>query len=379
MKKKTLAVITVILVLCSLFFCGCEVNINLPENPSGSSSESSSENLSGGSSESSGSSVVSPGKRPFNPEISQPNQGNNQEPDSYESLINTLYYTESVFGEAFIGKIEGPMGTGYKEFFEEQGYLEKYPFIAEIPYERYVETNGKEMYCIVPRDKNSSVSVNEWNYSPTGGTYGKVLYRSESGEPILITCNEDPNVPNVKVVIVDSEGKVFEFSPYFNSQLGWLEVYETPEAKSYDFTVYENSSGNDILVFEDLLGDWAGYYTTPEGKEVQFHFNFYRAAYGEPCVTFWYGEEYGVYKEYYEGYAYEQYDENGDFTGNLILELTLTQGTNSAEKGQILLMSTYEFRRAEWDKNWIVVSCTGGGNLLEEYGLGWFEMAQAMG
>ena len=42
-------------------------------------------------------------------------------------------------------------------------------------------------------------------------------------------------------------------------------------------------------------------------------------------------------------------------------------------------MSTYEFRRAEWDNNWIVASCTGGGNLLEEYGLGWFEMAQAMG
>ena len=377
MKIKVTALAAAI-ILFSLIFCGCEVNINLPEDeglrpgsielPEGSSEP-----------ESSGGSVVSPGKRPFNPETSEPIHENNEEPDSYESLINTLYYTESAFGEAFIGYIEGPMGTGYEEFFDERGYLEKYPFIAEIPYERYVETNGNEMYCIVPKDKNSSVSVNEWIYSPTGGTYGEVLYRSESGEPILITCNEDENIPNVKVTIVDSEGNVFEFSPYFNSQLGWLEVYETPEAHSLDFTVYENQAMNNILVFEDLIGDWAGFYTTPEGTEVQFHFNFYRAAYGEPCVTFWYGEEYGEYIEYYEGYAYEQYDENGDFTGSLILELTLTQGTNSAEKGPILLMSTYEFRRAEWDNNWIVASCTGGGNLLEEYGLGWFEMAQAMG
>jgi len=377
MKIKVTALAAAI-ILFSLIFCGCEVNINLPEDeelrpgsielPEGSSEP-----------ESSGGNVISPGKRPFNPETSEPIHENNEEPDSYESLINTLYYTESAFGEAFIGYIEGPMGTGYEEFFDERGYLEKYPFIAEIPYERYVETNGNEMYCIVPKDKNSSVSVNEWIYSPTGGTYGEVLYRSESGEPILITCNEDENIPNVKVTIVDSEGNVFEFSPYFNSQLGWLEVYETPEAHSLDFTVYENQAMNNILVFEDLIGDWAGFYTTPEGTEVQFHFNFYRAAYGEPCVTLWYGEEYGEYIEYYEGYAYEQYDENGDFTGSLILELTLTQGTNSAEKGQILLMSTYEFRRAEWDNNWIVASCTGGGNLLEEYGLGWFEMAQAMG
>ena len=367
------------LLLCLLVFSGCEVNINLPESVVPPQESGVSDNSGSSEESSSQSGVVSPGKRPFNPEISEPIHENNADPTSYEKLINELYYTESAFGEAFIGYIEGPMGTGYKEFFEEQGYMDEYSFIADIPYERYVETNGNEMYCIVPRDKNSSVSVNEWIYSPTGGTYGDVLYRSESGEPILITCNEDANIPNVKVVIVDSEGNVFEFSPYFNSQLGWLEVYETPEAHAYDFTVSEDSAMNDILVFDDLLGDWAGFYTTPEGDEVQFHFNFYRAAYGEPCVTFWYGEEYGVYKEYYEGYAYEQYDENGDFTGNLILEMTLTQGTNSAEKGPILLMSTYEFRRAAWDYNCTLASRTGGGNLLEEYGLGWFEMARVMG
>ncbi len=394
MKRKITILIIALLVLCVTAFCGCTVNINLPENeqnpekPASSesvSSENSAENSSESSAESSsesdssGSGVVSPGKRPFNPETSRPQEGSKQEPDSYENLINTLYNTESAFGEAFIGYIEGPMGTGYKDFFEERGYMEKYPFIADIPYERYVETDGNEMYCIVPKDKGSSVSVTEWIDSPKGGRYGKVLYKSDSGEPILITCNKKSGVPNVKVVIVDSDGKVFEFSPVYNADLDWLYVYETPEAHSYDFTVYDKNASDDILVFEDLIGDWAGFYS-PDGKsEIQFHFQFYRAAYGEPCVTFWYGKDYGIYTEYYEGYAYEQYDENGEFTGSLILELTLTQGTNSAEKGQILLMSTYEFRRATWDENWIVASCTGGIPLMEEYGLGWFEMAQTMG
>ena len=372
--------------VCMFVFSGCDININIggPENSSeaeitSSGAETSSDADISSGSESSSTGVVSPGKRPFVPDSDKPVQENISGKESYENLLAELENTESAFGEAFIGYIEGPMGTGYEEFFREQGYLEKYPFIAEIPYERYVETDGNEMYCIVPKDPKASVSVTEWEFSPRGGTYGKVLYKSDAGDPILITCNENGDIPNVKVVIVDSVGNVFEFSPYFNSQLGWLEVYETPEAHAYDFTVRKNSAMDDILVFDDLIGDWAGFYTTPEGKEVQFHFNFYRAAYGEPCVTFWYGEEYGVYKEYYEGYAYEQYDENGEFTGSLILEMTLTQGTNSAEKGPILLMSTYEFRRAAWDENQIVVSRTGGGNLLEEYGLGWFEMTQTMG
>lgn len=389
MNKKLSLILSWLLVFLMVFCSGCDVNINInspedslkpDETPSAESSSketSSPENSS--EFESSGSGSVSPGKRPFNPELGKTEQGSSRSADSYEALIDSLYDTESAFGEAFIGYIEGPMGTGYEEFFEERGYMEKYPFIADIPYERYVETEGNELYCIVPRDKGASVSVTEWIYSPTGGTYGKVLYKSDAGDPILITCNKDSNIPNVKVVIVDSAGNVFEFSPYFNSRLGWLEVYETPQAHSLDFTVYENSAMDDILVFSDLIGDWAGFYTTPEGREVQFHFNFYRAAYGEPCVTFWYGEEYGKYKEYYEGYAYEQYDENGDFTGSLILELTLTQGTNSAEKGPILLMSTYEFRRAAWDENTVIVSRTGGGNLLEEYGIGFFEVSVTMG
>ncbi|MBQ4643792.1 MAG: hypothetical protein IJB66_06185 [Oscillospiraceae bacterium] len=396
MKRKITILIIALLVLCVTAFCGCTVNINLPENEqnpekpasseSSSSESSSSEKPAAGSeesssgSESSGSGVVSPGKRPFNPETSGAAEENTQKTDSYEELIGTMKQSGAAFGEAFIGYIEGPMGTGYKEFFEERGYLEKYPFIADIPYERYVETSGKEMYCIVPKDKNSSVSVTEWKFSPTrGGSYGKVLYKSDSGEPILITCNEKENIPNVKVVIVDSDGKVFEFSPVYNSQLGWLEVYQTPEAYAYDFTVYNKSgSGGEILVFSDLLGDWAGIYTPDAKTEVLFHFTFYRGAYGEPCVNFWYMKNRTLI-EYYEGYAYEQYDENGEFTGSLILEMTLTQGTNSAEKGPILLMSTYEFRRAEWDSGWIVTSCTGGIPLMEEFGLGWFEMEETMG
>ena len=109
------------LLLCVSVFSGCEVNINLPESVVPPQESDVSENSASSEESSSQSGVVSPGKRPFNPEISEPIHENNADPTSYENLINELYYTESAFGEAFIGYIEGPMGTGYKEFFEEQG------------------------------------------------------------------------------------------------------------------------------------------------------------------------------------------------------------------------------------------------------------------
>ncbi len=364
MNKKNLAIIAAILILCSLIFCGCEVNINLPENPS----ENSSENI---SSESEPNSA---------PEESEPAYENNENLDSYEDLINVLHDTESAFGEAFIGYIEGPMGTGYEEFFAERGYLEKYPFIADIPYERYVETDGNEMYCIVPRDKNSSVSVNEWIYSPTGGTYGKVLYRSESGEPIIITCNKNSNIPNVKVVIVDSEGNVFEFSPYFNSQLGWLEVYETPEAHSYDFTVYEDSAMDDILVFDDLIGDWTAWYSPYGDYTLAIHMTIYEGAAGEQCITYWYGEEEGEMLRYYEGYLFDELYEDGTKGSNLIFAGTLTQGTESAEVGPINISMTLEFRMSDYDTDCIIVSRFGGDHFISgEEHIGFLEFTRAYG
>jgi len=372
--KKRISFLLALILIFSMIFAGCDVDVNIN---SGESGESNTEDPSSLPSEENSSDTA---EEPSNPETDEPIHENNQDPSSYESLINTLYYTESSFGEAFIGYVEGPMGTGYREFFEERGYMEKYPFVADIPYERYIETNGNEMYCIVPRDPESSVAVNEWIASPTGGSYGEVLYRSESGEPIIITCNEEPTVPNVKVVIVDSNGDVFEFSPVYNAELDWLYVYETPEAHSYDFTVYENAEEKSVMVFDDLLGDWAGTYSPYGDKTIQMHFTFYRAAYGEPCVTFWYGEEYGDVIEYYEGYAYEQYDENGEFTGNMILDMVLTQGTNSAEKGPKTFMGLYEFRYSDWDSNCMIASRSGEGDLLmEEYGLGFIEFLRAMG
>ena len=49
------------------------------------------------------------------------------------------------------------------------------------------------LYCIVPVDENASVSINrmEWNKNTCAFEVSNVLYRSETGEPVLLLANLD--------------------------------------------------------------------------------------------------------------------------------------------------------------------------------------------
>lgn len=119
------------------------------------------------------------------------------------------------------GDICAAMFLGYApdidSFFLEND-LSDYPFLFEIPKENYVEEpdGGMEIYCIIPTDPASSVSVNEWIMDESNGYYGEtgeVLYRSESGDPILLRANPSDVVPGTQVVIVDNNGEVLDWNP----------------------------------------------------------------------------------------------------------------------------------------------------------------------
>ena len=68
-------------------------------------------------------------------------------------------------GVIFLGYVEASAGTlesnreYYQTIFEETGYLDGFPFLAEIPNSNFVETEwGQELYCIIPLDCRR----NEW-------------------------------------------------------------------------------------------------------------------------------------------------------------------------------------------------------------------------
>ena len=363
--KKILAFVLVLLLLSG---CGTEAGSNIEQNSENPvSSETPSEET---PSEETSSEI--PEEKPLPKDLENP---------SYTALINELTYTGSYYAEAFIGYIEGPMGTGYEEFYDERGYLEDYSFLADIPYERYVETDGSEMYCVVPKDLDTKVLVEEWIYEENGNwKAGKVLYQSDSGEPIVITCNFHDYIPNTRVTLEFSDGKKAVFVPDLDLEDTWLSLYNEEGVVGYDFSIYDYPRAGEVMSFKHLLGDWTAWYSPYGNYTLQLHLNIYEGAAGEKCVTYWYGEEEGEMLRYYEGYLFDELYEDGTKGSNLIFDGTLTQGTESAEVGPINYRIMLEFRMSDYNTDCMIVSRFGGDHFIagEEY-IGFLEFTRAYG
>ncbi|MBQ2756607.1 MAG: hypothetical protein IJF27_08035 [Oscillospiraceae bacterium] len=229
---------------------------------------------------------------------------------SYLSLISELENNGMDCAVAFVGYVDGPMGDGYRGFFEERGYLEDYAFMADIPYDNYVETYGNEFYCIIPADPNASVAVNEW-IVPNGvmedGYAGEVLYRSESGEPITILCNEEAIYSNVQVNIVDSDGNVITIYPMLDVMDGYLITGGDNRGNVEDITVY-GAEENEYFVKgmvvkpEELAGDWEAIVETEDGDRMVCRLYF--VIEDSYTMAYWYGPENSEIFEAFEGYFY---------------------------------------------------------------------------
>ena len=173
-------------------------------------------------------------------------------------------------GVLFLGYVDGSAGDlehdkdYYQSLFEEQGYLEEFPFLAEIPNSNFVQTEyGQELYCIIPQDDMATVSVNQWIVNEQNdfkGETGEVLYRSEYGSPILVKCNVSEIVSDVQIVMVDHKGNVLQWCPYLSGMDGHV-VTEATEGEIYDFTAYAND-GAEIL--DVLIGKVYDYHWSEE-------------------------------------------------------------------------------------------------------------------
>lgn len=174
-------------------------------------------------------------------------------------------------GVIFLGYVDGIAGDlendrdYYQSVFEEQGYLEDFPFLAEIPNSNFVQTEyGQELYCIIPQDVTATVSVNQWIVNEKNdfkGEAGEVLYRSEYGSPILLKCNASEIVPYVEVVIVDNKDNLLSWCPSLSGMDGSVYL-GSAEGKLYDFTNYGNSGNPEIL--DVMIGTISDYYWSDE-------------------------------------------------------------------------------------------------------------------
>ena len=127
---------------------------------------------------------------------------------------------------------------------------EDMPFLLTIPEGNRIGTAG-HLFCIVPKDENATVSVNRnvWNSETESCEDGEVLYRSESGTPILVMCPNENGIPDTEIIITDSDGTVTIWSPHTDSNNRVAPLCDdNGESLIYDFSHY------DTLVTPDLTG-----------------------------------------------------------------------------------------------------------------------------
>ena len=186
---------------------------------------------------------------------------------SLEWLRDRIDVTGVMFGAAYLGYVGGLFDEGFEAGFPawlwetNEAMLLKYPFIAEIDEEHIIGGAG-HLYCIVPVDENATLAINrvQWNAQTQQEEVTEVLYRSETGEPVLLFANLDGVAyeADTQVFITDNNGNTCEWYPSLDA-MSYLApcTSEAGDYLSFDFTEY--AWYNAPAEFSAWLADgWSG-------------------------------------------------------------------------------------------------------------------------
>ena len=186
---------------------------------------------------------------------------------SLEWLRDRIDFPTTRFGAAYLGYVGGLFEEGFEAGFPSwlletnEAMLLEYPFIAEID-EGHIIGDAGHLYCIVPVDENATVAINRvrWNEKTHTDEVTEVLYRSESGEPVLLFANLDGIAyeADTQVFITDNSGNTCEWYPSLDA-MSYLApcISEAGDYLSFDFTEY--AWYNAPAEFSAWLADgWSG-------------------------------------------------------------------------------------------------------------------------
>ena len=163
-------------------------------------------------------------------------------------LRDRIDFPTTMFGAAYLGYAGGLFEEGFETGFpswlweNNEAMLLEYPFIAEIDEEHIIGSAG-HLYCIVPADENATVAINcvQWNEKTQTDEVTEVLYRSESGEPVLLFANLDgiAHEADTQVFITDNSGNTCEWYPSLDAMSHLAPcTSEAGDYLSFDFTEY---------------------------------------------------------------------------------------------------------------------------------------------
>ena len=216
-------------------------------------------------------SEITESQRAQHSETTEPQQaqyvGSEEGKNSLLRLRDKIDFSQTMFGMAYLGYVGGLFDEGFEAGFPawlretNEALLLEYPFIAEIDEEHIIGGAGF-LYCIVPVDENATVAINrvQWNEKTKTDEVTDVLYRSESGEPVLLFANLDGIAYEVdtQVFITDSNGNTCEWYPSLDATSCLAPcTSEAGDHLSFDFSKYAWYDAPSE--FADWLSDgWTG-------------------------------------------------------------------------------------------------------------------------
>ena len=272
------------------------------------------------------------------------------EPGAYDDSLDLLRQElderqqDERFAVAYIGDIDGKLSdlaVPLRDWINDTapGLCAQYTFVRNIPQERVVGDSGS-LFCVVPRDPNATVAVNRarWNEAKGGYETLEVLYRSESGEPILLFISNDlGTVPTdtTELLLTDSHPDTLSWYP-IPGIVALPYDYENDRKLAYDFTFYSQEGndgfGSDIgwtcptgSQLTQEVWAWDGNTDKPALATLELHANSSQEGdWGTATFTWWYESDFVTPEEVYTGDW--GLTGNGEYSGVIMLDLTRTGG-----------------------------------------------------
>ena len=272
------------------------------------------------------------------------------EPGAYDDSLDLLRQElderqqDERFAVAYIGDIDGSLSdlaVPLRDWINDKapGLCAQYTFVRNIPQERVVGDSGS-LFCVVPRDPNATVAVNRVRWNEAKGDYDtvEVLYRSESGDPILLFVSNDlGSVPTdtTELLLTDSHPDTLSWYP-IPGIVALPYDSENERRLAYDFTFYSQEGndgfGSDIgwtcpsgSQLTQEIWAWDGHTDKPALATLELHANSSQEDdWGSATFTWWYESDFVTPEEVYTGDW--GLTGNGEYSGVIMLDLTRTGG-----------------------------------------------------
>ena len=171
---------------------------------------------------------------------------------SLDLLYDAMAFDDQYAGAvAYLGYREQGDSTPMADWLVENcaGLTEAMPFLLHVPAEHILGPGYGDLFCIVPRDETTMLTVEHVTWVPSqfevGEVTDEVLYQARSAQPVLIFKNLDDShpLPDVHITLEPDNGPMCE----------WF-----PDVDEYDALSIPGYPENPILLDFAIWGDVTG-------------------------------------------------------------------------------------------------------------------------